>query len=74
MATPQTVQISLNGVKEVAPEGTAITLSGNPEDTNTITEPEKIIPVTTTINGLNTNFSYTFAANSVTVLQLHTKN
>ena len=74
MGSPQTVQISLNGVKEVASEGTAITLSGNPEDTNTITEPEKIIPVTTTINGLNTNFNYTFAANSVTVLQLHTKN
>ncbi len=74
MNAPQGVDINIDGVAGVNPSGTAITLSGQPEDTNTITEPQKIIPVTTTINGINKNFSYTFAANSVTVLQLHVKN
>jgi alpha-N-arabinofuranosidase len=74
MSSPQTVQINVDGTKGLNATGTAITLSGKPEDTNTITEPEKIIPVTTLINGINTNFSYTFVANSLTVLQLHVKN
>ncbi|MBW4889340.1 alpha-N-arabinofuranosidase [Mucilaginibacter sp. HMF5004] len=74
MGSPQAVQINIDGVSGINANGTAITLAGKPEDTNTITDPEKIIPVNTTINGLNKNFSYTFAANSVTVLQLHVKN
>jgi alpha-N-arabinofuranosidase len=50
-------------------EGTAITLSSaQPGDTNSITQPTKIVPVTTKATGLGPQFSYTFAPYSVTVL------
>lgn len=43
------------------------------EDTNTITEPEKIIPVTTIVKGLGKHSEQSFPAYSITVLQLQTK-
>jgi alpha-N-arabinofuranosidase len=70
-AMAQLVQIELNDVAKVAAEGVAITLSStDPHDTNTIVEPKKIIPITTKIPGLGTNFTYTFAPYSITVLQI----
>jgi alpha-L-arabinofuranosidase len=72
--TPQTVRIEIKGVAAVAPEGVAIVLSSaSPTDTNSITEPTKIVPVTTTVTGLGTSFTRTLVPNSVTVLQLQTR-
>lgn len=73
MDSPQTVQINLAGLTSVDQNAMAVTLSGKPEDTNSITDPVKIVPVITKVAGVNSNFSYTFVPNSVTVLQLHTK-
>jgi alpha-N-arabinofuranosidase len=43
----QPVNIKLSGVTSVAPTGKSITLAGSSlTDTNTITEPNKIVPVT----------------------------
>jgi alpha-N-arabinofuranosidase len=73
-ATQQQVNISLTGVKTVAPAGKAITLSAaNVNDTNTITEPNKIVPVTTDVTGVAPEFSRTVPANSITVLELNAK-
>jgi alpha-N-arabinofuranosidase len=72
--TPQAVQIKVNGSPNVAPEGTAITLSSaQPGDTNSITEPAKIVPVTEKIGGLGSNFTRTFAPYSINVLQIETR-
>jgi alpha-N-arabinofuranosidase len=72
--TPQTVRVELKGVAAVAPDGVAIVLSsGSPTDTNSITEPTKIVPVTTKVTGLGTSFTRDLAPNSVTVLQLQTR-
>src|SRR6201999_343736 len=43
---PQAVKIGLTGVGKVVAAGQQIVLKGNgPEETNSITEPEKIVPV-----------------------------
>jgi len=73
-ATEQTVQFDLNGAKKVAAKGTLIVLtSANSADTNTLTDPAKVKPVTTKIKGLGTRFTRTFAPYSINVLQLETR-
>ena len=51
LVNPQTnavpLNIEINGVAALASKGTAITLAGNPEDSNSITQPKKIVPLTT---------------------------
>ena len=72
--TPQTVRVELKGVAAVEPTGTAITLtSASPTDTNSITEPTKIVPVTTQLTGLAPTFSRELAPYSITVLELKTR-
>lgn len=74
IGTEQTVKVELSGAGAVAEEGKAITLrSARPDDTNTITEPTKIVPVATRALGLGAQFSYRFAPYSVTVLVLSDK-
>ena len=67
----QPVNINLNGVTKVSPQATLLVIKGNkPEDTNTITEPEKITPVSSTIKGVASKFKRTLDPYSVSVLQL----
>jgi alpha-N-arabinofuranosidase len=74
IGTPQTVRVELAGAGKVASEGKAIVLaSAKKEDTNTIVEPTKVVPVTSRASGLGKQFSYSFAPYSVTVLVLSTK-
>ncbi|MEI9944492.1 MAG: alpha-L-arabinofuranosidase C-terminal domain-containing protein [Chitinophagaceae bacterium] len=71
---PQLVQVNLKGLTKVAPDATEIIIKGDkPGDTNSITDPEKIVPVTKPIKGIKQNFEYTIAPYSVTILQLQTK-
>jgi alpha-L-arabinofuranosidase len=71
VATPQAVRVEIAGVKSVVATGTAITLSSaNPTDTNSITEPTKIVPVTTKVSGLGSTFTRELAPYSITVLEL----
>jgi alpha-L-arabinofuranosidase len=68
---PQAVHITLSGVAGVAATGKATVLSAaSPSDTNSITEPHKIEPVTSEVSGVSTDFTRTFPANSITVLEL----
>lgn len=72
-AVSQNVKIDLQG-GSVASHGTAITIKAdNAEDTNTISEPNKIVPFTTAVKGLGKRIERNFSAYSVTVLQLQTK-
>jgi alpha-N-arabinofuranosidase len=74
IGSAQTVRIDLAGAGKVAPEGKAIVLSSaRKEDTNTLSEPTKVVPVTSKANGLGKQFDYNFAPYSVTVLVLSTK-
>jgi alpha-N-arabinofuranosidase len=68
------LQIDLSGEDKVASEGKTVTIgSTKPEDTNTITEPDKVVPVTAEVKGLGKRFKHSFPAYSVTVLVLMLK-
>jgi alpha-L-arabinofuranosidase len=70
-AKKQTVKINLEGVGKVSPEATLVVIKGNkPDDTNTITSPECIIPVTSKINGITNPFSRTSDPYSVSIIQI----
>ncbi len=71
VATPQTVQVELSGGASIASKGAAIVLtSTSPTDTNSITEPAKVVPVTMPLTGLGSTFTRELAPYSVTVLEL----
>ncbi|MYN20135.1 alpha-N-arabinofuranosidase [Rugamonas sp. FT107W] len=74
IGTAQAVKVELAGAGKVAPDGKAIVVSSaKKEDTNTIAEPAKVVPVTSKVSGLGKEFSYRFAPYSVTVLVLSTR-
>ncbi|MEO5944188.1 MAG: alpha-L-arabinofuranosidase C-terminal domain-containing protein, partial [Ferruginibacter sp.] len=69
----QAVNINLKGIAKVLPEATMSVIKGEkPGDTNTITDPEKIIPADSKIKGIANKFKRTLDPYSVTVLQLQT--
>jgi alpha-N-arabinofuranosidase len=76
LVNPQTNAVSLHieikGVASLNSRGSAITLAGNPEDTNSITQPRKIVPITTTMRRLKPSFAYEMRPNSIVVLKLKT--
>ena len=70
-AAAQAVRVEFSGLTGVDAKGRAVTLSaGRPTDTNSITEPTKIVPVTSSVDGLGTSFTRTFPPYSLTVLQM----
>ncbi len=71
--TPATVQINLQGIKDIDPSATGQVISGQPQDINSIAEPEKIVPHPVTITNAAAQFSHEFPACSVTILRLHPK-
>jgi alpha-N-arabinofuranosidase len=69
----QSVQIKLKGDVKVSKDASLVVLKGQkPEDTNTITDPEKIVPVTSQIKGVSTSFKQKLAPYSVNIYQLQT--
>jgi alpha-N-arabinofuranosidase len=72
-ATSQAISIQLKGAGKVSPKGTKWVLAANsPTETNSITEPTKIIPVESAVKGLGQHFTQTLPPYSITVLQLNT--
>jgi len=69
----QPVEINLKGNTTVSPNAALIVIKGDrPEDTNTITDPEKIIPIASTIHDVGSVFTRTLDPYSVSILQLQT--
>jgi alpha-N-arabinofuranosidase len=72
--TPQSVQINVTGAGSIMPEGLSVVLAADtPEETNTITEPAKVVPVTSKVSGLGQSFTRTLAPYSINVLQMRTR-
>jgi alpha-N-arabinofuranosidase len=64
----------LKGAREVSPDGVSVVLtSASPLDTNTIVEPNKIVPETSKIGGIGRGFSQTFAPYSINVLLMEAR-
>jgi alpha-N-arabinofuranosidase len=73
-AKPQAVKITISGLSAVDARGKTVTLAASsPSDTNSITDPAKIKPVTADVSGLSANFTRTFAPYSITVLEMSGK-
>ena len=67
--TSESVDITLKGVDKVDPVGHSTTLTGAPDDENSIANPSKIFPSTGTFKA-GSSFKYLFPAYSITVLRL----
>jgi alpha-N-arabinofuranosidase len=65
------IKIQINGVKSVNSNAEAVVLAGKSlDDTNSMTEPNKIVPRTETMDSLGANFQREFPAYSITVFKL----
>jgi len=69
-ANPNHVMLRIEGSGKLRATGTAITLRGGLSDENSLADPRKIAPVTSTVDGVGAEFSYTFVPRSLTVLRL----
>jgi alpha-N-arabinofuranosidase len=69
----QSIQVKLKGDAKVSKEAALVVIKGQkPEDTNTITDPVRIVPVTSQIKGISTSFKQKLAPYSVNIYQLQT--
>jgi len=74
LATPQSVHIDLKGAASVAANGESVIMKAdNLSDTNSITEPTKITPVTAKETGFSSSFTRTLAPYSINILEIGTK-
>ncbi len=75
IAKKQTIKINIDGAVKVSPEATVVVIkSDKPDDTNTINDPQKIVPVKSVVKGLKNSFSQDFLPYSVTIMQIQIKN
>jgi alpha-L-arabinofuranosidase len=63
------VDLALDGVSDVAATAREIVLRGEPDDVNSLSEPNKIAPVTRSIEIPRRAFRHTFAPYSLTILR-----
>jgi alpha-L-arabinofuranosidase len=69
-ADPQPMQIDLQGARNVAANGTAQVLTGEPQEQNTLDQPQKIVPAALALTGVSRSFVHQFPGHSVTVLRV----
>lgn len=70
-AKKQTVKLALNGMANPSPEAEVVIIKGDkPDETNSINQPEKIIPVTSLIKGVKPTFSRSLDPYSVSIFVL----
>ena len=68
---PQPVKIDLTGAKHVNAKATLTTLSGkSTQETNSITDPKRIVPVVTTIANAAATFTHTVPRYAIQILDL----
>jgi alpha-N-arabinofuranosidase len=71
--TPHAVTIRLIGVRAVRPEAMVTTLAAHPDETNSLENPTKVLPKTTTLTGVKPEFVHTFPPHSISLLTLETR-
>ncbi|HTZ75665.1 MAG TPA: alpha-L-arabinofuranosidase C-terminal domain-containing protein [Candidatus Aquilonibacter sp.] len=71
---PEPLHFAIDGASSIEPGGQMIVLSAaNPDDTNSISDPTKIVPVTSSVDGLSGDFTITVPAYSVTILEIRSQ-
>ncbi len=72
--TAQPLAIKIGGVSSVEPSATAVVLKAkNRDETNSIQDPQHVVPVTETIDGVSADFTREYPACSITILELKAK-
>ena len=66
----ESLKIEIKGARSVSSRAEAVILAGKPEDTNSITEPGKVVPSTTVVRGVKPVFTYVVPGTSVVVLKI----
>ena len=66
------VQIAVTGAGSLASTATALTLSGDAQATNAIDTPDRVVPVTSTVSGVKSGFTYTVPKHGIVVLTMRT--
>jgi alpha-N-arabinofuranosidase len=78
LVNPQTnavaLDVEIRGVRALASTAGAITLSGAAEDTNSIAQPRKVVPVTSQVRNIKPRFTYTLPPTSIVVLKLKARS
>ncbi len=69
-ATDETITLEISGAKSLAATAEMTTLTGSPEDTNSINRPRNVVPVATQLHDIKPGFSLTLPANSFVVVKL----
>ncbi|HEU6447212.1 MAG TPA: alpha-L-arabinofuranosidase C-terminal domain-containing protein [Verrucomicrobiae bacterium] len=64
------LKIEINGMSSLASKAAAIILTANPDDTNSIKDPKKVVPHKKTIHDVKPGFVYKMPADSIVVLKL----
>jgi len=72
-AAVQSLQVDLQGARNVAKTAVAEVLTGDPGDVNSVAAPEKVAPQTATLTGVGPTFLHEFPAHSVTVLRVRAR-
>ena len=67
------IQITVTGAGSLASTATALTLSADPQATNAIDTPERVVPVTSTVTGVESGFTYTVPKHGIVVLTMGTR-
>jgi alpha-N-arabinofuranosidase len=67
------VEITLTGGSSLRSTATALTLSADPQATNAIDTPERVVPVATTVTGVRSGFTYTVPKHGIVVLTMRTR-
>ena len=68
----QPLEIKLAGASHVQPKAAITTLSApTPQTTNSITDPTRVVPISTTINNAAPTFTHTLPRYSIQILDLN---
>jgi alpha-N-arabinofuranosidase len=72
-SAPQPITLNVKGVTALKSTATATTLAAKPDESNSINDPVKVVPLTQKVSGIKPVFSYTLPADSITVLNLESR-
>ena len=67
------MRIDVTGASSLAPTATALTLAADPQATNSIDAPDRVVPVTSTVTGVKPGFTYTVPKHGIVVLTMRTR-
>ena len=73
--SPQPLRVTTTGAGKLARRARATILtSTSPQDTNTLSAPNRVVPTTRTITGIDHDFNLTLPPYSITVLEIDTRD